>query len=302
MICVFGSINMDLTATTDRLPTPGETVSGNSFATAPGGKGANQALAATRAGAHVKMAGAVGQDDFAASSIELLKTAGTDLSFVKSVKGPTGTALILVGGDGENMIAVVPGANGKVVSQDAEELLSSMNAGDSILLQMEIGVEAVKTALISARKQNVRSVFNTAPMAPEAIALAPLADIIVANETEFDLLIEKGTLSDQQRLDELERYAVQTGCSVVITLGGDGVIAQHEGVFYQTKGLTIEPVDTVGAGDTFCGYLTQGLDAGLSFETSLEQAAIAGSLACLKAGAQPAIPTASDVAAAIKSA
>ena len=302
MICVFGSINMDLTATTDRLPSPGETVSGNSFATAPGGKGANQALAATRAGAQVKMAGAVGQDDFAASSIELLKTAGTDLSFIKSVEGPTGTALILVGGDGENMIAVVPGANGKVVSEDAELLLKSMSAGDSILLQMEIGVAAVKTALLSARKHNIRSVFNTAPMAPEAIALAPLADIIVANETEFDLLIEKGTLTDEQRLDELKHYAEQTGRSVVITLGGDGVIAQHEGAFYKTMGLTIEPVDTVGAGDTFCGYLTQGLDAGLSFEQSLTQAAIAGSLACLKAGAQPAIPTASEVAKAMKSA
>lgn len=302
MICVFGSINMDLTATTDRLPSPGETVSGNSFATAPGGKGANQALAATRAGAQVKMAGAVGQDDFAASSIELLKTAGTDLSFVKSVEGPTGTALILVGGDGENMIAVVPGANGNVVSEDAELLLKSMSAGDSILLQMEIGVAAVKTALISARKHNIRSVFNTAPMAPEAIALAPLADIIVANETEFDLLIEKGTLTDEQRLDELQHYAEQTGRSVVITLGGDGVIAQHEGAFYKTMGLTIEPVDTVGAGDTFCGYLTQGLDAGLSFEQSLTQAAVAGSLACLKAGAQPAIPTASEVAKAMKSA
>jgi ribokinase len=112
MICVLGSINMDLIANTDRLPGPGETVSGNHFATAPGGKGANQALAAKRAGAEVKMAGAVGSDNFAEMALELLKSSGTDLDNIKVTEAATGTALILVGGDGENMIAVVAGANG----------------------------------------------------------------------------------------------------------------------------------------------------------------------------------------------
>lgn len=295
MISVFGSINMDLIATTERLPLPGETVHGDSFSTAPGGKGANQALAATRAGAEVKMAGAVGQDHFATPALELLKSAGTNLDFVKSVDGPTGTALILVGGDAENMIAVIAGANGKVEVSDVDPLLDSMNKGDSILLQMEIGIDAVKAALEGSQVRGIRSVFNIAPMSDDVIDIAPLADIIVANETEFDLLIGEGTLSAEDRIIAMRNYHQKTDRSLVITLGGDGVIAIDQGQEYSAKGLTIEPVDTVGAGDTFCGYLTQGLDTGLDFGAAIERAAIAGSLACLKAGAQPAIPTAADL-------
>lgn len=295
MICVFGSINMDLIATTERLPQPGETVHGDSFSTAPGGKGANQALAATRAGAVVKMAGAVGQDNFATPALELLKSAGTNLDFVKTVDGPTGTALILVGGDAENMIAVIAGANGKVTVSDVAPLLDSMDKGDSILLQMEIGIDAVKAALEGAHARGIRSVFNIAPMSDDVREIAPLADIIVANETEFDLLIGKGTLSAEDRIKAMRNYHQKTDRSLVITLGGDGVIAIDQGQEYSAKGLTIEPIDTVGAGDTFCGYFVQALDAGLDFDAALERAAIAGSLACLKAGAQPAIPTAADL-------
>lgn len=291
MICVLGSINMDLIANTDRLPGPGETVSGNHFATAPGGKGANQALAARRAGAVVKMAGAVGSDNFAPMALELLKSSGADIENVKTTDEPTGTALILVGGDGENMIAVVAGANGEVSSDDACSIIDQMSEGDSLLLQMEIDASTVKKALETARDKGVRSVFNIAPMTDEAGKLAPLADIIVANETEFDLLIGKGTLSDADREIEMKSFANTHNRSVVITLGGDGVIAYHCGRLLTANGLTITPVDTVGAGDTFCGYLTQGLDADLGFEDALSQAAIAGSLACLKPGAQPAIPT-----------
>lgn len=297
MISVFGSINMDLIATTTRLPRPGETVHGDSFSTAPGGKGANQALAATRAGAITKMAGAVGQDNFATPALELLKSAGTNLDFVKSVDGPTGTALILVGGDAENMIAVIAGANGQVTVSDVDPLLDSMHRGDSLLLQMEIGIDAVEAALRGAQTRGIRSVFNIAPMSDNVIAIAPLADIIVANETEFDLLIGQGTLSSEERFIEMRNYHKKMQTSIVITLGGDGVIAIDQGHEYSAKGLTIEPIDTVGAGDTFCGYLTQGLDAGLDFGLALERAAIAGSLACLKAGAQPAIPTQADLAA-----
>lgn len=301
MICVLGSINMDLIANTDRLPGPGETVSGNHFATAPGGKGANQALAAKRAGAEVKMAGAVGSDNFAEMALELLKSSGTDLDNVKVVEAATGTALILVGGDGENMIAVVAGANGEVNSDDAGLIIDKMGAGDSLLLQMEIEADTVKAALEAAREKGVRSIFNIAPMTDEAAKLAPLADIVVANETEFDLLIGKGTLSDEERNIEMKAFADTHNRSVVITLGGDGVIAYHQGAYYSANGLKITPVDTVGAGDTFCGYLTQGLDANLRFEAALTQAAVAGSLACLMSGAQPAIPKIADVRNALSS-
>lgn len=299
MITVFGSINMDLVATTPRLPKPGETVPGTGFATAAGGKGANQALAAQRAGADVRMVGAVGHDEFASPALELLKKAGTDLSSVARVDGPTGTALILVGGDGENMIAVVPGANGTVSRQQAEQAVSGMQAGDILMLQQEVPASAVRAALDAAKAKSVRTVLNIAPLIPETADLARLASIVIANETEFERLVGREALTPEQRETLLLDMHGETGQILIVTLGADGVIAAEGGILHRTKGLNIVPVDTVGAGDTFCGYLAASLDAGMAFVDCLRRAAVAGSLACLKPGAQPAIPLAAEVAAAL---
>jgi ribokinase len=299
MITVFGSINMDLIVTTARLPQPGETVAGSSFSTAAGGKGANQALAAARAGARVSMVGAVGQDAFAEPALALLGEAGADLSAIRRTEEPTGTALILVGGDGENMIAVVSGANGTVTPADAEAAVAAMKAGDIIMLQMEVPAPAVRAAMTAAQAKGVRTMFNTAPLTEDATALSQLASIIVANETEFDLLIGRQALDADQRLEAMRDLHAQTGQTLVVTLGADGVVALHDGDMLTTKGLEIEPVDTVGAGDTFCGYLAAGLDQGLEFAAALRRAAVAGSLACLKKGAQPAIPLSAEVEARI---
>jgi len=296
MITVFGSINMDLIATTERLPKPGETVAGNSFATAAGGKGANQALAARRAGRYVRMAGAVGKDAFAEGALELLDSAGTDLSLVNRVEGPTGTALILVGGDGENMIAVIPGANGKVSGDNAEAAVNAMNEGDILMLQLEIPVEAVERALAASRAKGITSILNLAPLIPEAPRLGRLADIVIANETEFERLAGQENMSAGDREAALERLHAETGQTLIVTLGGDGVIAIRDGQISRAQGLVIEPVDTVGAGDTFCGYFAASLDEGLDFNSALRRAAVAGSLACLKPGAQPSIPLAAEVA------
>ena len=296
MITIFGSINMDLIATTDRLPKPGETVAGNGFSTAAGGKGANQALAARRAGATVRMSGAVGNDGFAEPALALLEAAGTDLSAVKRVSEPTGTALILVGGDGENMIAVVPGANGTNTAEDASAAVAALNSGDTLMLQFEIPVAAVETALISAKAKGVRTVLNLAPLIPEAARLGRLADIVIANETEFERLASQDNMSASEREAALVRLHAETGQTLIVTLGGDGVIAIRDGELSRAKGLVIEPVDTVGAGDTFCGYFAASLDQGMDFHASLRRAAVAGSLACLKQGAQPSIPVTSEVA------
>jgi ribokinase len=299
MITVFGSVNMDLIATTARLPEPGETVAGTSFATAAGGKGANQALAAARAGSGVRMVAAVGEDEFAAPALALLKGAGADLSSVKHVPGPTGTALILVGGDGENMIAVVPGANGVINADDGTAAVASMADNDILMLQMEIPADAVEKAMTAAKERAIRTLFNTAPLTPDAIRLARLATIVVANETEFELLIGKSGLDGESRLAEMRALHAETAQTLVVTLGGDGVVALHEGQVLRAKGLVIDPVDTVGAGDTFCGYLAASLDQGLPFEAALRRAAVAGSLACLKPGAQPAIPLFGEVDAKV---
>ncbi len=296
MITVLGSINMDLIANTARLPEPGETVAGTDFATAAGGKGANQALAARRAGRQVRMAGAVGRDEFAAAALALLDEAGVDLSMVDHVEGPTGTALILVGGTGENMIAVVPAANGKVSERQALAAVEGMAPRDLLMLQLEIPALAVEAALRAAKTKGVTSILNTAPLTEDAVRLAKLADVVITNETEFELLIGPAELNATEREEALRRMHAETGQTVIVTLGADGVIAAYEGRLHRAQGLKIDPVDTVGAGDTFCGYLAAGLDSGLPFDEALRRAAVAGSLACLKPGAQPSIPMEAEVA------
>ncbi len=299
MITVFGSINMDLIATPERLPKPGETVMGSSFTTAAGGKGANQALAARRAGAIVRMAGAVGDDRLGSQALALLADAAVDLNGVRSAAEATGTAHILVDDEGENVIVVVPGANGTVSEEDAKRTIGGMTRGDYLMLQFEIPEAAIKAALTNARQKGVASVVNIAPFSAAARRLGAMADILVANETEFDLFVGKGELSDEAREATMHALHAESGQTIIVTLGADGVVAIRKNEIFRAAGLKIEPVDTVGAGDTFCGYLAASLDAGLGFKEALRRAAVAGSLACLKPGAQPSIPFAPAVDAEI---
>ncbi|MER8992818.1 ribokinase [Mesorhizobium sp. M0074] len=298
MIVVIGSINLDLIASVDRLPGPGETVRGSGFATAPGGKGANQALAAARAGAKVRMVGAVGKDSFASDALALLRDGKIDLSGVGETFASTGTALIMVGADGENVIAVVPGANDSVVPGDLSKAF--VKNGDVVLLQLEIPLQTVEAALDAASTAGAITVLNTAPFHGDAAGFLGKADYLVANETEFDLYGEALSLNGRDRPARMRDYAARTGRTIVVTLGADGVLAATPDDLLMVPALKISPLDTVGAGDTFCGYFAAGLAAGLPLDQALARAAAAGSLACLKAGAQPAIPLARDVDAALQ--
>lgn len=288
MITVIGSINLDLIATTTRLPQPGETVPGKAFSTAPGGKGANQALAARRAGADVRMVAAVGRDAFADAALALLKRDGVDLSLVRPHDGATGVALILVDGRGENMITVVPGTNGLVSPRDVEAL--PLRPGEHVLLQHEIALDTVEASLQRCRATGAVALLNTAPFLAEAAPLLAQAEIVIANETEFDLYGAELALDGTDRRERMIDFARRTGRTIVVTLGADGVLGARGGEIVHAHGLQIEPVDTVGAGDTFCGYLAAGLDEGRPFASALRRAAVAGSLACLLPGAQPSIP------------
>lgn len=300
MITVIGSINLDLIASVERLPKPGETVPGSQFATAAGGKGANQALAAARAGARVRMIGAVGQDAFAGEALALLDEGGVDLSGVARTDEPTGTALILVGGDGENMIAVIPGANGTV--SEAAVAAVTLARGEHLLLQHEIPLSTVERAIDAARKAGAVSILNTAPFRLEAASLLPKADYVIANETEFDLYADALSLAGADRDARMSDFCAKMGRTVIVTLGGDGVMAATQSGMVQAEALRVTPVDTVGAGDTFCGYLAAGLAEALPLAEAMRRAAAAGSLACLRPGAQPSIPLAADVAAALEAA
>jgi ribokinase len=296
VIVVFGSTNLDQVGTVSRLPMPGETVAGGTFSMAPGGKGANQALAARRAGADVRHVSAVGDDAFAELALELLRSGGVDLSHLRTAHAATGIAMIFVDGAGENVIAILPGANGTVSAEDAERTLDGLTAEDTILVQQEVPQAATRRALEIARQKGARSVLNTAPFLPDTPALAPLADIVVANETEFALLTGRPI----EELDAaMAEWVATTGRTIVVTLGPDGARAASPQGALAVPAHTVTPVDTVGAGDTFCGYLAASLDAGMTLEAAMRRAAVAGSLACLNPGAQPAIPLARDVDALV---
>ncbi|WEJ33350.1 ribokinase [Devosia sp. SD17-2] len=296
MITVFGSTNLDQVGTVTRLPEPGETVAGGTFSMAPGGKGANQALAARRAGAEVRHVSAVGDDAFADMALDLLKSGGVDLSAMRKAEAATGIAMIFVDAEGENVIAILPGANGTVSPEDADNRLAALKAGDIVLLQQEVPQAATRRALEIARERGARSVLNTAPFLSDTAELAPLADIVVANETEFSLLTGRPIAE----LDEaMADWVNNTGRTIVVTLGADGARAQTPDGAISVAAHPVKPVDTVGAGDTFCGYLAASLEAGLDLEKAMRRAAIAGSLACLNPGAQPAIPLAKDVDALV---
>jgi ribokinase len=297
MITVFGSANLDLIGTVSRIPGPGETVPGDRFSMAAGGKGANQALAARRAGASVRLVGAVGTDAFADEATALLKADGVDLKALRHEPGPTGIAMIFVDTHGENVIAILPGANGTVSEADAGAALDAMGGTGVLVVQQEVPQPATRRALELAKERGITSLLNTAPYLPTTPEVAPLASILVANETEFELLCGGA----KEALDDLMRdWARKHGQTLIVTLGGDGArAAMTNGQLTAVAALPVTPVDTTGAGDTFVGYLAAGLDAALDLQAAMRRAAAAGSLACLKPGAQPAIPYAADVDAAL---
>jgi len=296
MIVVFGSINLDLIGTVSRIPAPGETVPGTAFSRAPGGKGANQALAARRAGAAVRLVGAAGADAMGDEALALLAVSGVDLSAVRRLDMAQGVAMIFVGEDGENVIGIFPGANGALSIDDAERELTTLAKGDVLVAQQEVGAGATIRALGMAREAGALSILNTAPFLPTTREAARRADIVVANETEFALLAGDGALADR-----MAGYVAATGRTIIVTLGGEGARAAWPGGTLRVSALAVTPVDTVGAGDTFVGYLAAGLGAGLGLEAAMQRAAAAASLACLAPGAQPAIPHAEAVAAALSS-
>lgn len=280
MITVFGSINIDFIGEVKRLPSPGETVAGSRLVIAPGGKGANQALAAARDGGSVRMVGAVGRDRYAGSALKLLRDGGVDLRDVAAVDEPTGTALIMVDEGGENIIAVLPGANERASTDQLK-----ITASDTLLMQLEVPLAEVERAARVAKQAGARVILNAAPMQP-VDTFIDAVDVLVVNEGEALML------ADEER-DPVSaaRSLANDGRTVIVTLGARGAVALRGDRSFEAPALEVEPVDAVGAGDTFCGVLASGLSRGVGLEEATRRAVVAGSLATLKAGAQPAMPT-----------
>ncbi|MHA1157504.1 MAG: ribokinase [Alphaproteobacteria bacterium] len=298
MTTVFGSINVDLVSRVARIPAPGETVHGSDYMLFPGGKGANQALAAQRAGAQTRMIGAVGDDSMAAIALAELQSAGVDLASVEALQGTTGLALITVDETGENAIVLSPGANARAAAAQYGDL--SSEASGSVMFQMEVPFQESVSVATQAAATGARTMLSIAPFTPLAMdQLAPFSFIIV-NEHEAAALAAAYGLAVDDPGRTVAALAQRLGRNVVATLGPQGAIAAGPAGALQVAALSVEVVDTTGAGDTFAGTLAAFLDEGRPYEDAMRLAAVAGSLACTKEGAQPSFPQRDEILAAAR--
>jgi len=289
-ILVIGSLNMDLVARCDQLPRPGQTVFGSDFFTAPGGKGANQAVAAARLGAQVTMAGCVGNDQFGRTLLDGLRIDRVGCGLVQQATEPTGTALITVDAQGANTIVVISGANMACDAALADRALASLDRPGILLLQHEIPETTNAHAILAARAAGCFVMLNPAPAHAVAPELLPSIDLITPNETEAAELTGSNDPHEAAR-----RLLAQGFRAVLVTLGGEGALYRSSDNAWHCPAIPVQAVDTTGAGDAYIGALAVALAEERSTPESLGFAAAAAGLAVTRLGAQPSLGTREEV-------
>ncbi len=295
-VCVVGSINMDLVVRTPRLPVPGETILGGPFATFPGGKGANQAVAAARMGARVSMVGRVGADDYGQSLRAMFVREGVDATAIRVTAGTaTGVGVIIVDERaGENTIVVAPGANASLTPEDVESVAGIVRSAAVLLLQLETPFETVAAAIRVAHGAGRRVVLNAAPAAVVPEGILRQVDLLVANRGEAALLT--GGAEEDDPL-ALAKDVLRLGSgAVVVTAGPDGACLAARDASVRVPSILVRAVDSTAAGDAFCGALAACLAAGGSVEEAVRTGCVAGALAATRPGAIPSLPGRAEVA------
>jgi ribokinase len=293
---VVGSLNMDLVVRTERMPSPGETVRGKAFRTIPGGKGANQAAAIALLGAEVAMVGRVGEDAFGPKLVENMASKGVDTAHILSTPDvASGNAMIIVDAHGQNSIVIAAGANGQVSRQDVDACEAILCDADYLVLQLEIPLETVSYAAEKAAACGTPVMLNPAPAAPIPESLLRQVAYLVPNETEAQTLTGV-PVNDLASAEQAARQLQAQGVPVVIvTLGERGALLLTEEKTVHVPAPQVEAVDTTAAGDAFIGGLVAGLSQGKVLEDAVRYACCAGALAVTRFGAQPSLPSASDV-------
>jgi ribokinase len=288
-IVVLGSLNMDLVVRVERFPAPGETLLGGEFATFPGGKGANQAVAAARLGARVRMIGAVGDDAYGRELVALARQDGIDTTHVAArERTASGVALITVDARGENHIVVAPGANATLDASSVEHARGAFSGADAFATVLESPLEAVLAGARAARAAGATTWLNAAPARELSDDALACFDVLVVNETEAEALAGRGG-----EPDALARELARRGPrAVVVTLGARGALAWADERLERCAAFGVAVRDTTAAGDAFVGALVCARAAGRAWGGALREACAAGALACTRAGAQPSLPNA----------
>lgn len=291
-VVVVGSANVDLVVPVEALPRPGQTVLGGDHLRAPGGKGANQAVAAARLGRTVAMVGRVGDDDLGAQLLAELASAGVDTTHLDVVPAvPTGIALIVVDTAGENTIAVSPGANARLTPDDVEAAAGFLDAAAVTLVQFEVPVETVAAAVAAA---GGIVVCNPAPAAQLPLTFLDRVDVLVPNRGELATLA--GVAEPQSIGDVVTAVRrLRGGAATVVTLGRDGALLIDGDIVERVPAVPVEAVDTTGAGDAFCGGLADALARGVGLLEATRWAVRVAAMATTRRGAQPGLPTRQDV-------
>lgn len=295
-IVVLGSLNVDLVARVPRLPRPGETIMAESLQTFPGGKGANQAAAAARLGGAVTIIGRVGSDAFGTMLLQSLERDGVNVSGVaRDAQAPTGTALILVDPNGENVITVAAGANASLGGDEVRRALAVLDPAGLLVLQLEIPPQVARAAIEGARRKHVRTLLNAAPAGRLDPALLAGLDILVVNGPETAALVGRpveDTRSAEYAAVELHQRGVQLA---VVTLGAAGSVFCLNGSAERVDPFAVTAVDSTAAGDAFVGALAVALGDGIAVPGALRLANAAGAVAASKVGAQSSLPRRDDL-------
>jgi ribokinase len=299
-VLVFGSINTDITVYVDKLPVPGETVTGGSWDSFPGGKGANQAVAASRAGVPVSIYGCLGDDAFGRDRLASLAATGISTSGVRVRAGArSGVALIMVDAEGENSIAVAPGANMQFDADGVEVPAVPRSETWVALLQNEIPRDTTEALILKAKKAGCLVMWNIAPTIgrrPEPWILRAV-DYLVCNKNELQALVG-GDGSLETRAEAPLAWGVK---NVIVTLGRNGSIWRSARGLHRQEAYPVEAVDAVGAGDCYCGVLAASLATGATVQAALRRASAAAALSTTRRGAQPSMPTSAEVENFLKS-
>ncbi|EOD01781.1 ribokinase [Caldisalinibacter kiritimatiensis] len=295
-ITVIGSLNMDLVATVKNMPKVGETLIGKELKQIPGGKGANQAVAAARLGAKVSMIGKVGDDGFGKNLMDSMNSDGIDTKYIKREENTsTGVALITVNDEGDNSIVVIPGANFKVTKEDIDKATEAIEGSKIVLLQLEIPIDVVKYSLKKAKTLGKYTILNPAPAQNLDDEIIENVDLLIPNETELEILSGIEIKQEEDILNASRKLIKKGVKELIVTMGGKGCLYINKDIVKKYKAHKVQVVDTTAAGDSFTAAVSVQLSKKESIDKAIEFAMKVGALTVTKEGAQSSLPYLKDV-------